>query len=327
MALQTAFTRRFGVAHPIVQAGMRGVSPELVATVCEAGALGTLPGSGVTPDAFDANIARLRVLTSRPFSVNLMTFPWADHWEQNLEVALRSRPASVTLSFGDPIPWLERFKAAGIASIVQVQEVAGARASLAGGADAIIVQGNEGGGHTGRRGTLSFAAQVLEMAGATPVLVAGGVANGRGLAAALAMGANGVVMGTRFKATEEFAASIEHKQAILESDGSNTYYDAVMDVARGGRWPNGVAGRVIRNEFTEEWAGREGELEAEVGRLADPLAWIARYGTTPERQLNWAGEASGLIHELLPSGEVVRRTVAEAEGYLAAAGRLVSPPP
>jgi len=324
MPLPTAFTRRFGIEHPIVQAGMRGVSPDLAAIVSGAGALGTLPGSGVTPDAFEANIARLAGLTSRPFSLNLMTFPWAPHWEQNLDVAFQARPGSVTVSFGDPIPTLARFKATGIAVIVQVQDLETARRALASGADAIIVQGTEGGGHTGRRGTLSFAAQVLELPGDTPILVAGGIANGRGLAAALAMGAAGVVMGTRFKATNEFAASAEHKQAMLDSDGSNTFYDPLMDTARGGRWPNGVAGRVLRNHFTEEWEGRESELAAEVAKFEDPLRWIAEYGTTPDRQLNWAGEASGLVHELLPAAEVVTRTVAEAEAWLANASRLVT---
>lgn len=323
MALPTAFTERFGIEHPIVQAGMRGVSPDLAAIVAEAGALGTLPGSGVTPEAFEANIARLAELTSRPFSLNLMTFPWAPHWDQSLDVALHARPASVTVSFGDPIPSLLRFKAAGITVIVQVQDLETARRALANGADAIIVQGTEGGGHTGRRGTLSFTAQVLDLAGDTPILVAGGVANGRGLAAAIAMGAAGVVMGTRFKATLEFAASPEHKQAMLDSDGSNTLYDPRMDTARGGRWPNGVAGRVLRNQFTEEWEGREPELEAEVAKFDDPLRWIAEYGTAPERKLNWAGEASGLVHELLPAAEVVSRTVAEAETWLANAARLL----
>lgn len=324
MSLPTTFTERFGIEHPIVQAGMRGVSPELAATVAGAGGLGTLPGSGVTPEVFEANIARLAELTARPFSLNLMTFSWAPYWEQSLDVALRAQPASVTVSFGEPIPALLRFKAAGIAVIVQVQDLETARRALANGADAIIVQGTEGGGHTGRRGTLSFAAQVLDLAGDTPILVAGGVANGRGLAAALAMGAAGVVMGTRFKATLEFAAIAEHKQAILSSDGSDTLYDPLMDTARGGRWPNGVAGRVLRNRFTEEWEGREPELEAAVAKFDDPLRWIARYGTTPDRQLNWAGEASGLVHELLPAAEVVTRTVAEAEAWLAKASRLAA---
>ncbi len=317
MVLSTPFTERFRIRHPIIQAGMRGVSPEFAAIVSEAGALGTLPGSGVTPEVFEANITSLARLTSRPFSLNLMTFPWAPHWQENLDVAFRARPASVTISFGDPIPSLIRFKGAGMTVIVQVQDLETARRSLANGADAIIVQGTEAGGHTGRRGTLSFAAQLLDLAGDTPVLVAGGVANGRGLAAALAMGASGVVMGTRFKATHEFAAADEHKQAIIDSDGSDTLYDPLMDVARGGRWPNDVAGRVIRNEFTAEWEGREAELKAEVARFDDPLRWIASYGTTPGRQLNWAGEASGIIHELLPAAEVITRTVSEAEACLA----------
>lgn len=317
--LATELTRRLGIEHPIIQAGMGGggCGPELVSAVSNAGALGTLATIGTRTEDAAIAIAGTRALTNRPFALNIVCFPWAPFWEEHVELAVRERPPVVTLSFGDPVPALRRLKEAGVPVIVQVQGLAGAKAALAEGPDAIIVQGNEAGGHTGRRGTLSFAAQVLDLAGDVPVALAGGIANGRGLAAALAMGASGVVMGTRFKATSEFAIDPAVRQAIVESDGSNTIYDEIVDLARGGLWPNGVTGRVIRSAFTDEWDGRDEELVERVRSFERPQLFMAQYGSAALQQLNWAGESSGLVDEILPAAEVVRRTMAEAEELLA----------
>ena len=315
--LPTELTRRLGIEHPIIQAGMGGGSgPELASAVSNAGALGTLASIGRHPEDVREAVDATRRLTTRPFALNIVTFPWAPFWEQLVEVAIETRPPVVTLSFGEPLPALRRCRAAGIPVIVQVQDLAGAKAALGARPAALIVQGNEAGGHTGRRGTLSFAAQVLDLAGDVPVLLAGGIANGRGLAAALAMGAAGAVIGTRFKATNEFGGPSVHKEAIVQSDGSNTLYDEIVDIALMGRWPNQVTGRVIRNGFTDEWQGRAGELEDAVRAAGNPRAVMAQYANRPEMQLNWAGECSGLIDEILPAAEVVRRTVAEAEALL-----------
>ncbi|MEO9254756.1 MAG: nitronate monooxygenase, partial [Tepidiformaceae bacterium] len=248
---------------------------------------------------------------------------WAPFADEVVELVIAERPPAVVLSFGDPIPALRRCQQAGLKTIVQVQDLAGAKAALAAGPDALIVQGNEAGGHTGRRSTLSFAAQVLDLAGDIPGVIAGGVATGRGLAAALAMGGAGVVMGTRFKATLEFGGQQLHKEAIVGSDGSNTVYNEVVDLVRGGRWPNGVTGRAIRNSLIAEWEDKPGELEQTVQSLEKPWSFMAQYEDDAEKQLNFAGEASGLVHEILPAAEVVRRTIAEAEELLAKVAGMV----
>jgi nitronate monooxygenase len=254
-------------------------------------------------------------------SVNVVAFDWAPFAGQLLDVAISARPATITLSFGETLPALEKCKAAGVAAFVQVQDFATAKAVVAARPAAVIVQGNEAGGHTGQRGTLSFAAQVLEIADGVPVIIAGGVGSGRGLAAALAMGASGVLMGTRFKATQEFGGPgtgnlDAQREAIVANDGDRTVVGETADVALGMRWPEGIISRILANRFTEEWHGREGELRAEVARQAGPFAWTSANNNRPENMLNWAGESSGLVREILPAAEVVRRTVAEAEALL-----------
>jgi nitronate monooxygenase len=194
----------------------------------------------------------------------------------------------------------------------------------------VIVQGAEAGGHCGRRGTLGFVAQVLEIAGDVPVVVAGGVATGRGLAAALAMGAAGAVIGTRFKATHEFGIPAgadtdppvlrAQKRAIVASDGENTLRDPIVDDACGLEWPHGVTGRVLRNRFTAEWLGRRAELRAAVAAAAretgNPFAFALALDQDPDLALNWAGESSGQVREILPAADVVAAVMRDAEELL-----------
>lgn len=315
--LQTALTRRLGIDHPIVQAGMGAeAGAALASAVSEAGGLGTLGTIGTPPALVASAMARVRDLTARPFAVNLVTFEGAPLRDELLDLGIAERATIVTLSFGDSVPAILRFRAAGAFVIVQAQDVQQAEAALAAGADAIIAQGSEAGGHTGRRGTLSFAAQVLSLAGQTPVLVAGGVGDGKGLAAALAMGAAGVVMGTRFKASEEFAGNPAHKAAIISSDGGDTISDLSNDGAYPFRWPENVRGRVVATPFGRHWAGRVEELRARAESYDSPRGIFSDATLDPPLDLNWAGESSGLVEEVLPAAEIVRRTVAEAEQLL-----------
>ncbi len=315
--LTTELCRTLGVEHPIIQAGMAGeAGPELAAAVSNAGALGSIGSIGVPPEELRARIARLRELTSGPWALNVVTFESAPFSAESLEVAISERVPIITLSFGSPVPALQRCKEAGISVIVQVQDWPGAREVLDALPTAIVVQGNEAGGHTGTRSTLNFGAQVLEAAGDVPVVLAGGIGNGRGLAAALAMGAQAVVMGTRFKATEEFAGSMGAKQAIAASDGGNTAAAEVFDAPYPIDWPKNVVGRALRNRFSAEWMGREAELRAKAAAMP-PFALVAELSANPETAINWAGESSGLVREVLPAAEVVRRTVAEAEALIA----------
>ena len=323
--IRTRFTERFGLDQPLVQAGM-GVEAgaALASAVSNAGALGTIGSIGGPPDHFAAQIRACHAATKRPFAVNVVTWMWAPWAFDLLEVALAEAIPIVTLSFGDPLPHLARCRAAGVKTIVQVQDVVGARQVLAARPDAVIAQGNEAGGHTGRRGTLSFAAQVLDMAGDVPVLVAGGIGSGRGVAAALAMGADGAVLGTRFKASEEYAGSAPLKDALVASDGSDTLYDEIFDDACGLKWPRGITARALRNRFTAEWGERRDALRKEVASRP-PFGFMAELSRDPTTELNWAGESAGLVDRIRPAAEIVRSVVAEAEDRLRAVAALTRP--
>jgi nitronate monooxygenase len=322
--LSTPLTKLLGIEHPIIQAGMASeAGPALAAAVSNAGGLGSIGTIGLSPSAVHAVIAELRTLTDRPFSVNVITFDWAPFAKEILEAAIEERVPSITLSFGDPTAALARCREAGIPAIVQVQDFATAKRVLEGSPAAVITQGSEGGGHTGQRGTLSFGAQVLEAAGGVPVVLAGGVGNGRGLAAALGMGASGVVMGTRFKASEEFAGSPAQKEAIRTSDGSNTLQDDVFDAPYPINWPSGVVGRALRNRYSDQYQGRVAEVRERAAAGATPFAFVMELSADPETQINWAGQASGLIDEVLPAAEIVARTVQQAEALLRNASAVV----
>lgn len=322
--MRTAFSERVGVEHPLVQAGMGNeCGARLAAAVSNAGALGTIGSIGGTPDRLADQIRAARAATDRPFAVNLVAWPWAPWALDLVDVVLAERPPVVTLSFGDPLPHLERCRAAGLRTIVQVQDLDGARAAIAARPDALIAQGNEAGGHTGRRGTLGFAAQVLDLAGDVPVLVAGGIATGRGVAAALAMGAAGAVLGTRFKASEEYECGDALKAAIVASNGGDTLYDEVLDDACGLAWPRGVTGRALRNRFTDEWQGRRPELQAEVA--ARPLfGFVTELAADPATCLNWAGESAGSVDRVRPAADIVRTVARDAEARLRAVAGLLA---
>jgi nitronate monooxygenase len=322
--LVTELTRRFGIDHPIVQAGMgTGAGARLAAAVSNAGALGTVGTITRTPSQVRREIEATRAATARPFAVNLVSFEWAVFAAAIVDAVIEAAPPAVTLSFGDPTPVLERCREAGIPTLVQVQDIAGFRAAIDGGADAVIVQGTEAGGHTGRRGTVSFVAQALAEAGEVPIVAAGGIGNGRGLAGMLAMGCAGSVMGSRFKATVEFEGDDGDKDQIVVSDGEDTVLDPINDIAFGLEWPNGVTMRVLRTRFTDEWLGRDEELRARVAEMP-PLGFIfdlVANGTS----INPAGESAALIDAIVPAAEIVERTVREAEELLTRVAALLRP--
>ncbi len=327
--IQTALTRLLQIEHPIMQAGMASnCGARLAAAVSNAGALGAIGSIGRSPGNFAEEIRRCHAETTRPFAANIVTFDWAPFAEQMVDVAIQERAPVITLSFGDPLPALAKCQAAGIPAVIQVQDLAAARAAIAARATVIAVQGNEAGGHTGRRGTLSFSAQVLDIADGIPVVIAGGIANGRGLAAALAMGAAGVLMGTRFKATPEFGPALledVQKSQIVASDGSNTVYDEVNDIAIGLAWPNNITGRTLSNDFHDHWLGRQAELREAVAAEQEGQ-FAVKHTSEPNTLLNWAGESAGLIDEVLPAATVVERTVAEAEQWLRAVASTMTDP-
>lgn len=322
--LTTELTKRLGIEHPIVQSGMGDAAGrDLAAAVSNGGGLGTIGTIGRPPGKTAEEMEALRAQTSRPFAVNVLCFDWAPFAGGTLDEVIEARAPVVCLSFGDPRPGLAKCKDAGIPTMVQVQDLRGLEQSLEGGTDFLVVQGSEAGGHTGLRGTLNFVAQALDLAGDTPVIAAGGIANGRGLAAALAMGCAGVLMGTRFKATPEYRGNDREKQQIVDSDGANTTYDHILDIALGIEWPNGYTGRALRSQFTEEWAGRNEQLRQKVAGY--PMFGFLQELAEKGQAINWAGESSGLVHEVKAAAQVVRETVEEAERLLAQVARVVAP--
>lgn len=322
MTLHTPLCDLLGIEYPIGSAGMAGgtASAALCAAVSGAGGFGGL--GSVTrqgPPWLREQIRATRALTDRPFSVNQWCY-LLEMAPQFLDVCIEERVPSVTLSFGDPTPWVAKLHDAGILALCQVQTVAGARAALDAGADAIVAQGGEAGGHTGSVATMALVPSIVDIAGGVPVIAAGGIADGRGLVAALALGAQGVIMGTRFvAATEAATPGPAHKDLIVSSTADDTVWTDVFDIVDGLRWPQGISGRTIATPFAREWHGREAELREQREAIRNESS-VA--GEAPERAHSaYAGQAAGLIHDVRPAGEIVASIVAEAEAVLARLGR------
>jgi nitronate monooxygenase len=208
--------------------------------------------------------------------------------------------------------------AAGVPLLCQVQSRSDAELALEAGADVIVAQGGEAGGHGDRRGTFTLVPEVADLIArsspGTLLCAAGGIADGRGLAAALMLGADGVLVGSRLWATVEASVADGMHAAALAANGDGTLRTRVMDIARGLAWPERFTARVLRNRFTDEWHGREDELRsrADVGE-AWGRAWLAG---DPDRSNTFVGEAAGLIGSIEPAGDVIERMVADAAGLL-----------
>jgi nitronate monooxygenase len=225
------------------------------------------------------------------------------------------------LSFGDPAPYADRVRAAGVKLILQVTDLEEARQALAVGADVIVAQGSDAGGHSGRDaiGTMSFVPPVVDLAGPTPVLAAGGIADGRGLAAALALGAAGALVGTRFQASLEALVPAEVSKRLLDARGQDTERNRALDIARGAAWPDRYPARTVRNAFLDTWRDREGELR-------DDAAAQQAYGEAVTRHdldviAIWASQALDLITTIEPAQDLVGALATEAELALARAYR------
>jgi len=263
MALATAFTEMFGLHHPIALAPMGGsAGGALAAAVSNGGGLGLLGGGNGDRDWLARELPVVADATSRPWGVGFQS--WAVD-VGTVERALEFNPRAVMLSFGDPRPFIEPIRRAGAALILQVTDLEEARQAVDVGADVIVAQGTEAGGHGARRGrsTLPFVPVVVDMAAPVPVLAAGGIADGRGVAAALTLGAAGALVGTRFQATAESLAGPLAKKGIVEGCGEDTERSRVLDIARGAAWPSKYPARTLGHPFLDQWRGREDELVAD----------------------------------------------------------------
>jgi len=311
------------IVHPIVQAGMAGpwfTNSELVAAVSNAGGLGILGCLGRSPEDAIAEIRRIRALTDRPFGVNFVLHLRDD---ETFAACLAEHVPIFSFFRGDPTEAVARAHEVGALTIHQVTTVAEAIEACNVGVDVLVAQGHEAGGHMGPLPLFSFLPEVVAVAGARPVLAAGSIVDGPGLAAVLCLGAAGALMGTRFLATPESPASESHKRAILAASGPEaTVASGIFDIIWDSPWP-GVQVRALRNKLTMRWVGREDDLRA---HLAEAQITFEQANDTddPEERALLAGGGVGRIHSLKPAGQVVRDIVAEAARILDEWGTLVN---
>ncbi len=305
--LTTALTELLGIPHPIVQGGMAWVATwELAAAVSEGGGLGILGAGSAPVDWVRGQIRSLKAHTTRPFGLNVPLF--SPFVEEVVALCIAERVPVVTIGAGNPTPYIGPLKEAGAIVIPVVASGALAKRLVRSGADAVIAEGEESGGHIGSVSTMALVPQVVD-AVTVPVIAAGGVGDGRGLAAALALGAAGVQMGTRFICTCECIAHSNYKAAIIKANERSTMVTGASI---------GHPVRCLRNPMARAFE------ELEQGGATDEE--IIAFGTGRLRRAVvegdvasgsvMAGQVAGLVHDIVPAAELVRRTVAEAEAAL-----------
>jgi nitronate monooxygenase len=317
--MRTSFTELLGIQHPIALAAMDLVADaKLTLAVSDAGGFGILGGGYGDADWLARELPILAEAKEKRgvrFGAGFITWSLAKQ-PQLLDQALAAGPDAVWLSFGDPGPFISKIKGAGALVICQVQTVVMARDAVEKGADIIVAQGSEAGGHGMSCGSFTLLPAVADAIGhKVPVALAGGVADGRGLAAALMLGAQGAVLGTRFYASDEAAGHPDAKRRIASASVDETRRSIVFDVARRNIWPVPYTGRCLVNQYSERWAGQELELLRRAD-LEQPKYLEARRAGDFAIAPVIAGEAAGLIHEILPVRDIVDRIVKEAESLL-----------
>jgi NAD(P)H-dependent flavin oxidoreductase YrpB (nitropropane dioxygenase family) len=321
--MKTALCDLLGIEHPIIAAPMGPdmSGPELVAAVSNAGGLGILQAQFASPPVFREEIRRVRELTAKPFGVNLLLhFPVEDQ----VAICLEEQVPVLSLFWGDPAPYVERAHAAGAKVFAQVGSVADARGAAAAGVDVIIAQGVEAGGHVaGEVSTLALVPRAVDAVAPRPVAAAGGIGDARGVVAALALGAQAAVLGTRFLASTESRAHPHYKQKLLEAGEGDT----VRTTLFGYGWPN-APHRTLRTAFVQQWLGQESRGqesrpdEPAVGQTVvggQPMPVLRFMGLPPNGEASGdiesmdllAGESVGLVGEIKPAGQIVRELVEE----------------
>jgi len=320
-ALHTSLCDLLGIRYPICQAGMAFVArSSLAAAVSSAGGLGVIAAAHGTPALLRDEIRRVRDLTDKPFGVDVLfamiriagdeVEQFTDQVKGWVDVTLEERVPVLIAGLGNPGPVTAEAHQLGIKVMALCGNVKQARDHAANGVDAVIAQGHEAGGHTGRIGGMVLIPAVVDAVAPTPVVAAGGVADGRGLAAALALGAVGVLMGTSFIATHEAHGHDNYKKKIVAIDEEGTV------VHRGA---TGKPCRAIRNDFTREWEKRTAEIlpfPLQAQRVGFPAAIRAREEGDIENGHAACGQSAGLISEIVPARELIERMIAEAETAL-----------
>ncbi len=320
--IHTRICDLLGIPHPIVLGGMgNATTAPLVAAVSNAGGFGTLGTSAFDATTLDREIAAIHERTDKPFGINHLLFQIQ---ENMFAVTLRARPTLIAFAWArkdqNLRDYFQRAHDAGCKVMHMAGEVPEALRAAEAGADVLVAQGTEAGGHVGWMASLPLVPMMVKAVAPLPVLCAGGIADGRGLAGALALGAEGVLLGTRFLATHESPLHPNFKQAIVDSDGHDTVLTEIPDLAGQRVWP-GAMSRAKRNQFIERWAGREWAIRQNANEIGKDLAKARVAGDIANASLSY-GQDAGLIDSIKSVKEVVQDIIAEAEQIIS--GRLPS---
>jgi nitronate monooxygenase len=316
VTISTALTDLLGIRHPVLLAPMGGsAGGRLAAAVSDAGGLGLIGGGYADPEWL---VAELEIAGHARVGVGFITFALAERPEA-LRIALDADPLAIQLSFGDPRPFADHIHSSGALLICQVQSPQELDAAIEAGADVIVAQGRDAGGH-GRpdRSTIALVPSVVDQVAPLPVVAAGGLADGRGLAASLMLGAAGITLGTRFLASVEALSAPAEAAALVAARSADTVRTTVFDRVRGPAWPAGHDGRVVRNHLVERW-----DADPDEGALEQIYRTAAAddYGIQPL----WAGEGLDLITSIESARVIIDHVIAEAIRCLRAGGDLLTP--
>jgi len=321
MAIRTPLCDLLGIEHPILLAGMGGVSyAELAAAVSNAGGFGTLGMAGRSPQEIETEMKKTRDLTDKPFGVDLLAAV-PESLERTADIIITGGAKAFISGLGVPPPHLvKKFHDAGLKVMNVSGTVRHAKSAETGKLDAVVAQGTEAGGHTGRVAGMALIPQVVD-AVKIPVVAAGSIVDGRGLAAALALGAQGVWMGTRFIAATESHAGGMYRQVIVDADDEDTIIT---------RSYSGKPMRVHKNEWVADWEKRPQDIktfpaQAMISGQAGVMGGIGGQieGLDINRSAFAMGQGSGAIHDVKPAREIIREMIAEAEEIIARMGKLV----
>ena len=320
MTIRTPICDMLGIKYPILLAGMGGVSyAEVCAAVSEAGGFGTLGMAGLGPEETREQMRRVRKLTKKPFGVDLLAAV-PESLEKTADIIIEEGAAAFISGLGIPPRHLvDRFHAAGLKVMNVCGTVRHAKAGEDGGLDAVVAQGTEAGGHTGKIAGMALIPQIVD-AVKIPVLAAGAIVDGRGLAAALALGAQGVWMGTRFIASTEAHAGEMYKQVVVDARDEDTIVTRAY---------SGKTMRVFKNDYVADWERRPQDikpfpLQAMISHQAGVMGGIGGQieGLQRDRSAFAMGQGAGAIHDILPCAEIIRRMVADAEAVIGRMTRL-----
>jgi len=321
--LRTPLCDLLGIDHPIIQAGMgEFTSAELVAAVSNAGGLGILGCAYRSINEISSQLTETRERTDRPFAVNhlLLTLD-----QEAFALTLEARPAAISLAGGDPGDFVERAQEVGILVIHQVHTVRQAEQAAERGVDVIIAQGSEAGGHGWIVGAMILIPQVVDAVAPIPVVASGSIADGRGLAAALMLGASGISLGTRFLASEEAPIAPEWKQMIVDAASEDAVkfiaWADIMPPLRTGGYETSL--RALRTEYVDYWQQHGGEAKQDAERLRGEMLEAIQQGKQHEL-VPGAGQSAGMIDQILPAGEIIRQISAEAEDALTQSTAAIS---